>query len=65
MSLTFDLVKKVFRLCAFGVMNRKDSSWCSLLEDDDVSIILRAFLWKPAKSKDGMHSALQNHEKFA
>ncbi|PFX25313.1 Multiple inositol polyphosphate phosphatase 1 [Stylophora pistillata] len=39
MSLTFDLVKKVFRLCAFGVMNRKDSSWCSLLEDDDVSIM--------------------------
>ena len=39
MSLTFDLVEKLFRLCAFGVMNRNDSSWCDLLEDNDVKIM--------------------------
>lgn len=39
MSLTFDLVEKIFRLCAFGVMNRNDSSWCDLLEDNDVKIM--------------------------
>ena len=39
LSLTFDSVEKIFRLCAFGVMNRNDNSWCALLDDEDVKIL--------------------------
>lgn len=39
LSLTFDFVEKIFRLCAFGVMNRRDSSWCSLLTEEDVKVL--------------------------
>lgn len=39
LSLTFDLVEKIFRLCAFGVMNRRDSSWCSLLNEGDIKVL--------------------------
>ena len=34
-SLTFDFVEKIFRLCAFGFMNREDTSWCSLFEEEE------------------------------
>lgn len=39
LSLTFDFVEKIFRLCAFGVMNRGDNSWCSLLNEDDIKVL--------------------------
>ena len=39
LSLTFDFVEKIFRLCAFGVMNRGDSSWCSLVNEDDIKVM--------------------------
>lgn len=39
LSLTFDFVEKIFRLCAFGVMNRGDDSWCSLLDDEDIKTL--------------------------
>lgn len=35
----FDFVEKIFWLCVFGVMNCNDSSWCDLLEDNDVKIM--------------------------
>ena len=38
-SLTFELVEKIFRLCAFGFMNRRDSSWCSLFEEEDIKVL--------------------------
>lgn len=39
MLLMFDFVEKIFWLCVFGVMNCNDSSWCDLLEDNDVKIM--------------------------
>ena len=39
LSLTFDSVEKMFRLCAFGFMNRGDTSWCSLLEEEDIKVL--------------------------
>ena len=39
LSLSFDFVEKIFRLCAFGVMNRGDDSWCALLDDEDIKIL--------------------------
>jgi len=39
LSLTFDFVEKIFRLCAFGFMNRRDTSWCSLLEEEDIKVL--------------------------
>ena len=39
LSLTFDFVQKIFRLCAFGYMNRRDTSWCSLLEEEDIKVL--------------------------
>lgn len=39
LSLNLDFVEKIFRLCAFGVMNRGDNSWCALLEDEDIRIL--------------------------
>ena len=39
LSLTFDFVEKIFRLCAFGVMNRGDNSWCSLLDEEDIKVL--------------------------
>lgn len=39
LSLTFDQVENIFRLCAFGLMNRNDSSWCSLLDEEDIKVL--------------------------
>ncbi|KAL9954606.1 hypothetical protein ACROYT_G042170 [Oculina patagonica] len=39
LSLTFDFVEKIFRLCAFGVMNRGDDTWCALLDDEDIKVL--------------------------
>ena len=39
LSLTKDDVEKIFRLCAFGVMNRGDNSWCPLLDPKDMAAI--------------------------
>ena len=39
LSLNFDFVEKIFRLCAFGIMNRGDNSWCALLDEEDVKIM--------------------------
>ena len=39
LSLTFDYVEKIFRLCAFGIMNRGDNSWCALLDEEDMKIL--------------------------
>ena len=39
LSLTFDQVENIFRLCAFGLMNRNDSSWCSLLDEEDFKVL--------------------------
>ena len=39
LSLTFDFVEKIFRLCAFGIMNRGDNSWCPLLDKEDMKIL--------------------------
>ncbi|XP_078350829.1 multiple inositol polyphosphate phosphatase 1-like [Oculina patagonica] len=39
LSLTFDFVEKIFRLCAFGVMNRGDNTWCALLDDEIIKVL--------------------------
>lgn len=39
LSLTLDDVEKIFRLCAFGIMNRRDNTWCALLDDEDMKIL--------------------------
>lgn len=39
LSLTFDMVEKIYRLCAFGIMNRGDNTWCALLDDEDVRVL--------------------------
>lgn len=39
LSLTNDFVEKIFRLCAFGIMNRGDNSWCALLDEEDMKIL--------------------------
>lgn len=39
LSLTFDYVEKIFRLCSFGVMNRDDNTWCPLLDDEDMKVL--------------------------
>lgn len=39
LSLTFDYVEKIFRLCSFGIMNRGDNTWCPLLQDEDMKIL--------------------------
>lgn len=38
-SLTFDYVEKIFRLCSFGVMNRDDYTWCPLLDHEDMKVL--------------------------
>ena len=39
LSLTFKDVHMIRRLCAFGIMNRQDDSWCALLSRDDIKIL--------------------------
>ena len=39
LSLTFDFVEKIFRLCVFGFMNRGDTSWCSLFEEEGIKVL--------------------------
>ena len=39
LSLTSDFVEKIFRLCAFGFMNRGDTSWCSLFEEEGIKVL--------------------------
>ena len=33
------MVEKIYRLCAFGIMNRGDNTWCALLDDEDVRVL--------------------------
>ena len=38
-SLTFEDVEIIGQLCAFGIMNHGDDSWCALLSEDDLDVL--------------------------
>jgi hypothetical protein len=38
-SLTFEDAEIITRLCAFGIMNHEDESWCVLLDKEDLNAL--------------------------
>ena len=39
LSLTFEDAEIITKLCAFGIMNHGDDSWCALLSEDDLKAV--------------------------
>ncbi|CAB4043015.1 multiple inositol polyphosphate phosphatase 1-like, partial [Paramuricea clavata] len=39
LSLTFQDVNTVRKLCAFGIMNHNDDSWCALLDSENLNVL--------------------------
>ena len=39
LSLTFEDAEIITKLCAFGIMNDGDDSWCALLNEEDLNVI--------------------------